>query len=367
MLNLPRNTCISKLGGTKTFRASAAAWLSSNTFNGYGTNLQNQPDELRRIYYADEGKFLVQRDQSGAEALIVAWLCHKGRFRELFLNNVKPHVFVAMHVFLDKWKIICKDIDLMAFIATPIPDLQKQEGWKVLNGIIKESDKWASHERYYAIAKMICHAANYGMYGSAFQLNVLEKSRGQIVLTKKQADDYLLNYHSLFPEINDWHRWVIEYINKHAVLYNLFGYPRVVTGKFNENDAKEWFAFCPQSTVGCITHIEITHEQQYINITTHNSVKPIPTLPSSVTYCLDTYGSKIADWDILANTHDSSLTQCPEYDVERCNKVKAYLFNQELTSPRGEKFSMKSEGLAGKNWGKWKESVNENGLKEIHD
>jgi len=346
----PRNTTIYKLGGTETFRASSSKWF------GRGTNLQNIEKSMRQLYWADDGKVLVQVDQSGAEALIVSYLCEKGRFRDLFLNNVKPHVFVAMNVFLQKWQVLCNDLDVADFATTPIPELKNKQGWKALEAVIKDSDNWPAQERYYYIAKMICHASNYGMKGAAFQLNVLEKSRGQIVLTKAQADEYLYRYHSLFPEIQQWHKWVIEQLKFTGMLFNLQGYPRILTGRFDENDAKDWIAFCPQSTVGVITHVEITNEQKYIEICGRGvTVRPLPVLPEPVTYCLDTYGTRECDWDILANTHDSSLTQCPIDDSERCAKVKHYLFCQELTSFRGEKFRMKAEAQVGRNWAPRKE------------
>jgi hypothetical protein len=337
-MNLPRNTTLWKLGGTETFRLSSTA-LWKNWPQECGTNLTNIEKSMRKLYYADDGKILVQTDQSGAEALIVAYLCRAGRFRDLFLNNVKPHVFVAMNVFLEKWQILCKDINVLDFSVTPIAELKNKEGWKVLDAIIKESDNWQASERYYYIAKMICHASNYGMKGGAFQLNVLEKSRGQIVLSKKQADDYLERYHSLFPEIKEWHRDVIFQLKEHKVLYNLFGYPRALTGHFDEFDAKEWFAFAPQSTVGCVTHIACTKLQQYIE-------------------------TNDRDWDLLGNCHDSYLAQCPIGEEKELATIMTQFICQDLTSPWGDKFKMKSESQVGANWSPKKES-NPDGLVEI--
>jgi DNA polymerase I-like protein with 3'-5' exonuclease and polymerase domains len=333
-MNLPRNTTLYKLAGTETFRAASSAWF------GYGTNLQNIEKSMRSLYYADDGKVLVQVDQSGAEALIVAYLCEKGRFRDLFLHSVKPHVFVAMNVFLEKWKILCKDIDVTSFATTPIPELKLRDGWKILDNIIKESDNWKASERYYYIAKMICHASNYGMRGAAFQMNVLEKSRGQIVLTKAQADDYLMRYHSLFPEIQRWHRAVIQEIKTTGMLRNLFGYPRLVTGRFDETDAKEWFAFAPQSTVGIITHKACTLLLRYIREHKRN-------------------------WDILGNCHDSYVAQCPIGEEKEMAKVMIEFICPELTNIKGEKFFMKAEAQVGQNWSPYKKNTNEDGLKEL--
>lgn len=320
---------------------------------------------MRKIYYADDGKLLSQVDQSGAEALIVAYLCKPGRYRELFENNVKPHVFVAMNVFLDKWRILCKDINVDDFAETPISQLKKKRGWDILDKIIKESDNWKPSERYYFIAKMIVHASSYGMKGGTFQLNVLEKSRGQIVLSRAQSDKFLNGFHSIFPEITDWQRDTVRFIKDYKVLYNLFGYPRELTGFFDEFDAKDWIAWCPQSTVGCITHIEITQEQIYIDTCNRiNTVHAVGKLPTPVVEALDTFGAAAADWDILGNNHDSSCSQAPEHDIMRLAKVKHHLMCQELTSPRGEKFRMRAEAQIGRNWGP-KKDTNPDGLVEI--
>jgi hypothetical protein len=324
ILTQPRNTTLYKLAGTESFRAASASLF------GIGTNLQNIEKSMRRLYWADPGKCFVQVDQSGAEALIVAYLCEKGRFRDLFLHGVKPHVFVAMNVFLNKWQMLCKDIDLLSFVTTPIAELKHKEGWKTLDAIIKKSDEWNPAERYYYIAKMICHASNYGMRGAAFQMNVLEKSRGQIVLTKQQAEDYLMRYHSLFPEITRWHKWVEAQLKHSGMLFNLFGFPRVVTGRLDEYDYKEWFAFAPQSTVGIITHRACAAFQAYIE-------------------------SNKRDWDLLGNCHDSYLAQCPQGDEKEMGKVMTDLICQELTGPHGDKFRMKSEAQFGLNWSPRKE------------
>lgn len=335
-LNVPRNTTCFKLGGTKTLRLSSAALFDNSPFE-CGTNLTNIEKDLRRLYWADKGKKLVQTDQSGAEALIVAYLCKAGKFRQLFEHNVKPHVFVAMHVFLDTWKINLKDLDVASFIATPIPELKKKQGWELLDKMIRESDNWPPRERYYFFAKQMCHSLNYGCNEFAFRMNVLEKSRGKVVLTKQQAQDYIIKYHGLFPEIRAWHRDIENELRVTGMLHNLFGYPFPASDEIREQDLKEWYAISPQSTVGCITHIAITEMQKFIE---ENNL----------------------DWDILNNNHDSMLVQCPEAEELECGRMSTKFMNQELTSPRGEKFRMRSECQSGYNWSPWKKDKNELGL-----
>lgn len=328
----PRNTTTWKLGGTKSLRLASAT-----LFDIYGTNLTNIEKDLRRLYWADKGKKLVQTDQAGAEALIVAYLCKPGKFRSLFEHNVKPHVFVAMHVFLGTWRMQCKDLDIESFVNTPIPELKKKEGWQMLDKLIKDSDNWQPNERYYFFAKQMCHSLNYDAREFAFRMNVLEKSRGKVVLSKQQAMDYITKYHGLFPEIRDWHRSLAEELRHTGMITNLFGYPFPCDDMPSEYDLKEWYAIPPQSTVGCITHIAITQMQQFIE------------------------DNKL-DWDCWNNNHDSMVTQCPIEEELECGRMSKQFMEQDLISPRGEKFRMRSETQSGFNWSPWKKDKNEHGL-----
>lgn len=339
-----RNTTQYGQAGTITFRRSSSSiMMNFMTKEKRGTNLQNIEKDARHIYKPDKGKIFCQVDQSGAEALIVAYLCRSANFRSLFLNSVKPHVFVALHLFSKVWEEELnkynKDIriNINDFLQADIANLQQVEGWKELDKLIKSSDNWPSAKRYYYIAKQVCHSSNYGINPPTFRLNVLEKSRGKIVLSKTQAEDYLLFYHSLFPEIHEWHRDIQQQIEATRTLYNLQGYPRYFSGPINEATLKEAYAFIPQSTVGCITAIAFTNLQSFIE---QNNLR----------------------WDILADTHDSFLVQCPEGEEVECCKIMKAFMEQELTSPRNEKFRMKSEAAVGYNWAPYKPLKNPEGL-----
>lgn len=332
---MPRNSCIYAIAGPITFRLSSFGILTNYvTKETKGTNLQNIEKDMRAMYLADEGKKLVQRDQSGAEALIVAYLCRHGLFRDLFLNNIKPHVFVALHLFADVWQHKLNEYagdircDIKEFIDCPIAKLREHPQWKQLDRLIKSSDFWPAQERYYYIAKQVCHSHNYAIRPDAFRINVLEKSRGKIVLSKYDAEKYGAFYFSLFPEIPEWHQEVREQIEATRTLYNLFGWPRYFTGEFSERFFKEAYSHVPQSTVACITRNAYIQFQEFVE-------------------------EQSVQWDLLGDTHDSYVSQCPdsETEVKACAKVMKVYIEPELTNFRGEKFQMKSECAVGYNWG----------------
>ena len=353
-----RSSCTYKITGAKTFRLSSCQILpeflsiyGKRSKRGWGENLQNKEKSMRKMYIPDDGKIFVQVDQSGAEALIVAYLCRNASFRKLFINGIKPHVFVALHIFHDVWKrklvekgySLSESFDMKELLEMPIEKLKSHPDWRNLDHCIKDSDNWSLQERYYYLAKQACHSGNYGITAPTFRMNVLEKSGGKIVISKEDADKFVNTYNSLFPEIREWHQQVRKQIELTNMLYNLHGEPYTIV-KYNilESDWKEFYAWGPQSTVGQITNKAYARLQQHIE-------------------------SEKRDWDLLANTHDSYLVQCPVGEEVECSITMRKFMNQKFTSPvDGAEFSMKSEAQAGYNWSPAKQDgTNPEGLKEI--
>ena len=256
--------------------------------------------------------------------MIVGYLCVPGNFRTLFLENIKSHVFVALRLFPDVWAAeLGRSVD--EFCNAPITQLKSIKGWDELNKVIKASDDWAADRRYYFMAKMVCHASNYGMKFPTFRINILQKSRGAVALEAKEAKRFLSTYHKLFPEINQWHNETISTLKQTKMLKNLFGYPRTFTGLIDDSMYKEAYAFVPQSTVGCITNlafVELQNRQDLLDMGV----------------------------DVLQNNHDSVLLQCYEKDVPLVASEAMKHMNRKLVSPRGEPFQMRSEALVGHNW-----------------
>lgn len=326
---LPRNTTLYSIGKTNTFRAASSALFAGSYLDEdigeIGTNLQNIEAGIRRIYIPDEGMEFTQSDQDGAEARIVAYLAKPGKYRDLFLNKIKVHVYVALHMFKDKWKAKYGSLDIDGACELQPHALKTHPQWKDINEAIKQSDKWPPKFRYYYLAKQTCHSANYGIKGPTFQLNILDKSGGAIVLTKEEATYFLSFYRTMFPEIPAWNYQVMETVSKTRTLYNLFGHPRYFGGEMNNHFYMECNAFVPQSTVGELTHMAIRDTQLYIE----ENDKP---------------------WDVLQNNHDSLLMQHSPKDRAEVYTIIQKNLNRKLVSPTGEVFYMASEIKSGMNW-----------------
>ena len=354
-----RNSTCYKIYGTKTFRLASAmimpkkVWFNGKTkTKGWGGNLANVEKSLRQIYIPDPGKIFVQVDQSGAEALIVAHLCRDGNYRALFKNGIKPHSYIAMHLFTDVWpkKMVehrliqsTSDFDIQELIECPIPQLKQHPFWRPLDSLIKKSDNWALTERYYYLGKQTEHSSNYDIKAPTFQMNILVKSGGKIVIDREQAERFLAIKHALYPEIKeDFHANVRRQAEATKILYNLLGHPYCISDyDIRESDWKEYYAWIPQSTVGEITNTAYHELQALIE------------------------ENKLA-WDLLANTHDSYMCQCPIGEERECAQTMQRFINRDLVSPfDGTQFQMKSEAVAGYNWAPHDEKKNPLGLKAI--
>jgi hypothetical protein len=368
-----RNSTDYKLGSTKTFRRA-----SKKILNLWGTNLQNIKKQMREMYQSDnltnteeqkskliywlqsgdtkifteqelkDIKVFLQVDQSGAEALIVAYDSPPGQYRQLFINNIKPHVYVGLKLFIDVWprkakehNLLLTEDDLARINLSSIDTLKSNPNWREVDLLIKDSDNWPITERYYYLAKQTCHSCNYDIQGPRFRMNVLEKSGGKIVLTKEESERFPMEYRGLFPEIPEGNRLIKQQIDKHHILYNTLGFPYQITQyDITDHQYKEYYAWPRQSTVAEITRIAFTNLQSYIEDMDN-------------------------DWDILADTHDSYLLQCPLKDAQAAKEKMQKFMNQRLISPfDGTEFYMKSECQVGFNWAPKKET-NPLGLQEL--
>jgi len=312
-----------KLAGTKSFRLSSAM-----LFGRYGVNLQNPIDELMRCVVPKKGYIFVQCDQSGAEALVVAYLTKPGRFRELFHYGIKPHTYMALQIFLDKFR---GNFPRSRYEYVEPKTLAAYPEWPELAKAI------ASSKREYLIGKKLIHALDYDVKWPTFRLSILEETDGQVILSPKETKYYFTCHKGLFPEIPEWQAQLIDEVRKSREVRNLFRYPRRFVQPWSSEVEREVLSFIPQSTVGCITHHAVVHMQRFIEA---NGLL----------------------WDILNNKHDSYLLQCPITESAVCSQKAKEFMEQDLTAPSGERFQMKAEVSTGFNWGHYAPD-NTDGLK----
>lgn len=313
-----------KIAGTKSFRLSC-----SMLFGRYGTNLQNPTEDLLECCIPDEGKKFVQRDQAGAESLIVAYEAEAGRYRELFTAGIKPHVYIALHLFIDEFRQGPKE---RYWFRSPL-ELKQLPEWKDIVKNIK------ANQSRYDLAKRTNHARSYRMRWPTFRLNVLKETEGTIVLSKEEAQGFLNTWDELFPEVVAWQESIEAKVKNEGYLTNLFGFPRSFYRRITDEVIREAISWIPQSTVGCITH--------YGAATTQNHIE-----------------DNDKDWDLLNNKHDSLLLQVPEVDEQESSEALRRAMEIELTSHSGTKFTMRTEASAGWNWKKFSPD-NPRGMKEI--
>jgi hypothetical protein len=284
---------------------------------------------------------LVSADLAGAEALIVAYLCKDGNFRQLFVNNIKPHTFVAMHLFASHWQKLL-GFDLAPYLSSPVKDLASLPNWKVLSEAIK-NDK----TRYY-IGKKSCHSFNYKLSWKSFIFNVLTETEGKLFLSNSEGERIFNTYHTILPEIQgDFHNYVEGIIDgppwKTKILYNLFGHPKeIYQYPITDKITRECIAFIPQSTVGELTNIAFTECQQEIEL------------------------SDLAGYDLLNNKHDSILMQVlnEEVHIRNAARILNTYLSKTFTNFRGETFTMKTEVKVGMNWEDYDKDKNPEGMKD---
>lgn len=347
-LDKPRDTSQMHIAGPITFRRASKMVLSGkskkNPFINFGGNRQNMDGKLRQLRLADKGKKLINRDLSGADALVVSMLCKQGPYRELFQNDIKPHTYLALNFFPNEWKKHIEPSYVDQALKTPIKDLRALEYWNKLAKIVKNSDYNPPTQRYYFFGKTAGHAFNYGQQEQRFIDGVFEATEGQVDIPLQEGARWKNIYHNLFPEIQAHFQFgTIAYAKRFGCLRNLFGWPFNLTKdveKLSGKDLNELYAWAPQSTVAVITLMALVELQSYIE--EHDK-----------------------QWDILNEVHDSILIQAPDSEVEEAAIILGQFMMKELVSPvDGFKFRIKSDCKVGLNYGD-KSEDNPFGMEEI--
>lgn len=210
------------IAGTETGRFSS----SSSAFDT-GTNLQNQTEQLRRIYTSDPGKKLAYIDLEQAESRAVGYIC-----KVLGLGST----------YLDA----CTSGDLHTTTCRLVwPDL----GW---TGGPSDRDiaerPFYRHFSYRDMSKRGGHGTNY--YGTPWTM------AKHLKVAQKLIEVFQVKYFAAFPEIREWHKWTARELQLTGQITNLYGDRRTFFGRASDDSTlREAIAHNPQSSIAKYTNL----------------------------------------------------------------------------------------------------------------
>lgn len=321
-----------KVSGARSFRLSSTQLLKTTQEKGLGGNAQNIADEARQCFVPRDGYVFIQADLESAEAVAIALLVREGNFRELIRYKIKPHNFVCLHLFPDKF------VELLTqeFIAAMKPaDLANHALYKQIVKLCKKL------KVEYDLAKRTVHGSNYSMGWRTLRDTVLKGTKGAVVLTAAEAKRLLATYFTLFPEIKEYQQQTEQLVKEHKPVYNLFGHRAQFIGRFTGSLARTVISWPPQSTVGQCTNIAMNRLQGEIEQNNHK-------------------------WNILAPVHDSILVECPIPEQDECAAALKRVMSFTLKSPvDGWECAIGVEVQRGRNWRKYDEKENPDGMKVV--
>lgn len=297
-----RMRCSFDVTGTRSGRLA-----SRGSIYGSGTNLQNQPEEMREMFIPDEGNVFIYRDFSQAEARVVAALANDRYLLDLF--------------------------------ADPTRDIHKETAAKIFGVPI---DEVTPEQRY--LGKKVRHAVNYGMNADRFVEVVNEEAETTgISITKDLARRVIEGFWLLHPNHKSVYWASVERDIKYSrTLTTPFGRKRTFFGRMDDKLLREGYSYIPQSTIGWLCNAAVGRIYQEIEI-----------------------GRPDLGAQLMLQVHDSILVQAPKehaLEVSRlmgeCMYIPFTCNDHELIIPTDSKI--------GYNWGnKGKDGSNPRGLVDI--
>jgi DNA polymerase-1 len=165
---------------------------------------------IRKMFIPDPGYTILDIDQRGADAQVVAWEADDAQLKEAFRAGLKIHAVNA------------KDL----FGNNAGPD--------------------GKREPYYTRAKSGVHLTNYG--GKARTL------AATLGLTVHEAEWFQRRWFELHPGVRDWHNRVRAQLQAERSVRNAFGYRRFYFERIDDRTLNQALAWIPQSTVAIVTN-----------------------------------------------------------------------------------------------------------------
>lgn len=264
-----------------------------------GRNIQNFPRDkkynFKSIIIPDAGMTMGQLDLSQAEARVVAHLANDKLMQAAIYEPCTSTGKADFHQFV---------ADAMTANMGKLIDRQ--------------------------FAKLINHAANYGMGAYTFMTNCIANG---IYITYPEAEEIIKSREDTFPATKEWRFNLLEQIVKTRTLTNPFGRQRLFYGRLEKlEDGSDWtpnswgifregFAYIPQSTVADVINVIWSR---------------LLTEPTKI--------------QVLQQCHDSLLFQCKPVDKEYVSGLIDHA--AEVFIPiRDEKILIPTDIKWGNNWG----------------
>lgn len=316
-----------KVAGTRSGRLASQKLLGE-----WGSNMQNVPDHVRRLFVPRSGFRFVQNDLEGAEAVVVALLVAEGNFRELVRRKIKIHNFVCLKMFPDKFIKFFTESEIREL--SPVA-LHEHPAYKQIIAHCK------SLKTEYDLAKRTVHGSNYSMGWKTMQESILKGTAGRVVLTAAECKRLLNSYFDLFPEVRVFQATFDKHAQEFTTFENLFGWKVKCIQRYTTAVGRTCISWGPQSTVGIATIYAGQKFQLYLE--SHNR-----------------------SWNLLNCVHDSLLIEAPTDEVVEAANVLADCMTFTFTSPIDNwQCTIGVEKSVGDNWGKYDPEENPTGMKVI--
>ncbi len=226
---------------------------SESIIVGSGTNLQNQPKSVRKLFLPDPGYKLVEADLSQAEARVVAYLTQDERLLEIFKSGKDIHTLNASRIFKKPYEEVTEE------------------------------------ERFFG--KKHCHALNYKEGPKTFAA-MTGLPYGEAVIIRN-------SFYDAAPRIQKWHMEVESHVDKFRRMETPFGRKRQFHGRRGDDRVRKAIAYVPQSTVADLLNLALIqldkeikecHLDWHLLLQVHDSMVfqvPYKTLIEHITLVLD--------------------------------------------------------------------------------
>lgn len=281
--------------GTTTGRLA-----SSRNIFGKGTNMQNQPQEMKEFMYVDEGRLGFNVDLAGAENRNVAFCGPVPIMRDAFERGIDVHSLTASLMF-----------------GIPYDQVSREPGSSSIGSGKYSQRDWG---------KKMNHSSNYGIGPKelAYRLEI----------TEKEAKDLLNAYHSTYPEVrSNYQAQIIQMLRNGRKVTNPFGRSRLFLDRWGEDLFQDAYAFFSQSTVADIINrrgLALLAKQEHVEMLNqvHDSLVFQIPLDAGLDYAAEVLTNLRTSLEAPITWRSTTYTIPADFEIMRSNfadkvKIKA--------------------------------------------